>query len=123
MTTVDLCLVSNFQNWSIDDHLFRCIFVPKERAKNHVLLLSALLGAIHEVIAYTLKIFKNYYTKRSAEPDTQAYLKITEAHLERGKHWRCNLILSTVQFLLGINVGHFGLDETDPEELADIATR
>ena len=95
-----------FQEWSLDDHLFRCIFVPKQKAKNHVLLLSALLGAIHEVIAWTMTLFKNYYTKRSPEPDTQAYLKITERHLERG-----------------INVGHFGLADTEPLELADVASR
>ena len=42
-----------------------------------MLLLSALVDAIYEVILYIMTLFKNYYTKRAGGPDSQAYLKIT----------------------------------------------
>lgn len=64
--------------------MFRVIFVPLEEAKNHVLLLSALLDAIHSVVAYCMKLFRNYYTKRSPHEDTQAFLKVCDKRLERG---------------------------------------
>jgi hypothetical protein len=74
------------KEWGLSDHLFRVIFVPKKET-NEVILLTSLLGAIHEVIAYCLRRFKNYYTPREKPSDfpTQCYLKITEKHLEASK--------------------------------------
>ena len=63
------------EKWKLEDQLHRVIFLPK---KGHpVLLLTAMIGAVFQVIQWTLKKFKDYYIPRETEEttETQAYLK------------------------------------------------
>ena len=70
------------KQWALQDHLFRVIFVPREKNANHVLLLTALLGAIQQTISFITSLFKSYYNIRDPFSDDthygpQVYLKIT----------------------------------------------
>jgi hypothetical protein len=40
------------KNFALEDHLFRVVFVPKNKVKNHVILLTSLLGAVKEVVSW-----------------------------------------------------------------------
>jgi hypothetical protein len=62
----------SFQAFRLDDHLFRIIFKPKMKL-NHVLLLTAILGAIKEVIRWSLKVFYNYYIPRETPSPNKDY--------------------------------------------------